>query len=379
MSVLAADRARITAAEAQILDLQRSIHQLRARLDSYKYPVLTLPNEIVSEIFIHFLPVYPLCPPLCGPLSPNLLTQICRKWRDIALATPQLWRAVCIRNMGNDAFGRQIEMVESWLNRSASCPLSIRMDEDTIAVLPIDDVLDVIVPHYARWEHVKLLIDSVSYLPVLEGPMPFLRQLYLTVDGVLQASSAVSVRQAPLLRAVTLDNSAYTTSFLPNVGFLPWSQLTSLTLIVITPTECWPILQQSANLVHCELVIWGDDVPQPPVTIPRLESLVFWAFGGFPPMTQSLDTFIVPALRTLQIPEEFLGMLPVQSLTSFIAKSGCNLQKVRITGGRDVKKRLYRRSLPSVPKFVFNGSCLYEKSDEGYSDVESDSGSDPDE
>ncbi|KAJ6602791.1 hypothetical protein DFH09DRAFT_1125520 [Mycena vulgaris] len=373
MSTLAADRARIAAAEAQILDLQRSIRHLRDRLDSYKYPVLTLPNEIISEIFIHFLPAYPLCPPLCGSLSPNLLTQICRKWRDVALATPQLWRAVSIRHMGNDVFARQIDMVAAWLNRSGSCALSIRMDEDAIPVLPVDEVLDLIVPHCARWEHAKLVIDSVSYLPFLEGPMPFLRQLYLRVDGVLETSPAISVRQAPLLRAVTLTDFEYPTAF------LPWSQLTSLTLIATTPTDCWPILQQSANLVHCELIICGDDVPQPPVTIPRLESLIFWVFDPNDPLTQHLDTFVVPALRTLQIPEDFLGFQPIQSLTSFIAKSGCKLQEVRIPGLRNVKERLYCRLLPSVHKFVFNGSDLYEESDAGHSDVEIDFGSDSDE
>ncbi|KAJ6504124.1 hypothetical protein C8R47DRAFT_177927 [Mycena vitilis] len=54
----------------------------------------TLPNEITSEIFLHFLPVYPRCPPLTGNLSPTCLTHICRRWREIALTTPALWRAM---------------------------------------------------------------------------------------------------------------------------------------------------------------------------------------------------------------------------------------------------------------------------------------------
>ncbi|KAJ7705931.1 hypothetical protein B0H14DRAFT_2415857, partial [Mycena olivaceomarginata] len=53
-------------------------------------PVLTLPNEIISEIFVQFLPVYPLSSPSTGPFSPTLLTQICRRWREIALTTPLL-------------------------------------------------------------------------------------------------------------------------------------------------------------------------------------------------------------------------------------------------------------------------------------------------
>ncbi|KAJ7641164.1 hypothetical protein FB45DRAFT_712335, partial [Roridomyces roridus] len=57
-------------------------------------PVLTLPNEITSEIFVHFLPPYPVCPPMTGLDSPTSLTHICRQWREIALATPKLWRAI---------------------------------------------------------------------------------------------------------------------------------------------------------------------------------------------------------------------------------------------------------------------------------------------
>jgi hypothetical protein len=62
---LEADRARVArlaAVEAKILDLERSLPGLRAkktlaqeRLNSFKYPVLTLPNEITSEVLIHFL------------------------------------------------------------------------------------------------------------------------------------------------------------------------------------------------------------------------------------------------------------------------------------------------------------------------------------
>jgi hypothetical protein len=55
----AADRAYITAIDSQIVSFKESIQALEAqklraqeRLNSYAYPVLTLPNEIVSEIFV---------------------------------------------------------------------------------------------------------------------------------------------------------------------------------------------------------------------------------------------------------------------------------------------------------------------------------------
>ncbi|KAJ7086305.1 hypothetical protein C8R43DRAFT_311955 [Mycena crocata] len=64
--------------------------------DSLVYPVLTLPNEITSQIFIYFLAAYPRCPPFQGLLSPIILTHICHQWREIALSTPALWRAITL-------------------------------------------------------------------------------------------------------------------------------------------------------------------------------------------------------------------------------------------------------------------------------------------
>jgi hypothetical protein len=55
---------------------------------------LTLPNEITSEIFIHFLPIYPLRPPLVGILSPTNLTQFVangERWRWPPLRSGGLW------------------------------------------------------------------------------------------------------------------------------------------------------------------------------------------------------------------------------------------------------------------------------------------------
>jgi hypothetical protein len=106
--------AGLEADSIQILALERSLSALRIkkalakeRLNSYKYPVLTLPNEIISEIFIHLLPPCPLCPPITAIFSPTHLTHICRRWLEIALGTPELWRVISI--FGNDIpFGRQL-------------------------------------------------------------------------------------------------------------------------------------------------------------------------------------------------------------------------------------------------------------------------------
>jgi hypothetical protein len=367
LTQLEADRTRVTDIEAQILHLEHSLRALwiekslaQERLDSYTYPVLTLPNEIVSEIFMRFLPTYPRFTPFTGILSPTILTQICRKWREIALGTPALWSV-----MSDDhdlPFALQAHAFNIWLDRSCSCPLSLRFGLDGCGV-DIIAVLAAVVPHRARWERLELCSLSPSHLSILGGPMPMLRYLDLGIDFPAVGTEAV-VFEAPLLRAVILNDEA------ASQIILPWTQLTSLTLVCVHPHECVPILQQTSNLVRCELHICFDpdnDQPGPDLTLPYLESLTLVDVDD--PAMGFIETFIVPALRSLRIPEEFLDADPIESLKRFISKSGCKLEKLHITRQR-TPQNSYRQAFPWIRNFSFNN----ERSDEwGPSDVETSS------
>ncbi|KAF7360560.1 F-box domain-containing protein [Mycena venus] len=368
MSALAADRAHIADLEARILDLERSIAALhlekeaaQERLDSYKYPVLTLPNEIISEIFIHFLPIYPVCPPSTGNLSPTCLTHICRTWRDIALATPALWRAMSLS--GNRM---PLNWPEVWLKRSGCCPLSIRMDEHADGVVACgSEVLGAVLPHCARWEYLTLRLRRPELF--VAGRLPLLRHLDLEFDDSLP-DGVITFHEAevPLLRVVTLDIIAFL-----NV-VLPWPQLTSLTLRVISFDSCFPILRQTTNLIHCQLDLVHDHEefgPLPDITLTHLESLCCNDDDYFGQMSNCIDPFIVPALRSLQVTERFLRPDPIDFLTLFVSKSGCKLQDVRIRGRRIVPEDLYRRAFPSI-RFVFDGQFV---GDEGSTDSDDDS------
>jgi hypothetical protein len=69
--------------------------------------------------------------------------------------------------------------------------------------------------------------------------------------------------------------------------------------------------------------------------------------------TGFIDTFVVPALRTLHVTEDVLGASPIGTLASFISKSGCSLQEVRITRHRWVPEDVYREAFPSITTFSF--------------------------
>ncbi|KAJ7799746.1 hypothetical protein B0H14DRAFT_2315917, partial [Mycena olivaceomarginata] len=265
---------------------------VQERLDSIKYPLLTLPNEVTIDIFTHFPPVYPLCPPLVGNLSPTTLTHVCRKWREIALAIPILWRALGFSS--NSDRSQQCRIRDIWLSRSGSQPLSLSID-DCPAKTGSSFLPDLLShrSHQARWEHLEL-VSHQRLLPHIEGELPLLRHLHL--DSIRPIVCTVHPHDAPLLRTVVIA-CRFTTKIA-----LPWRQLTSLTLRYDQSSRYAEILRQASNLVHCELFIQFRSTPNGPViTLPHLESLILVQEEYASGLPELLSIFIVPALRSLEV------------------------------------------------------------------------------
>ncbi|KAJ7850361.1 hypothetical protein B0H13DRAFT_2360751 [Mycena leptocephala] len=195
--------------------------------------------------------------------------------------------------------------------------------------------------------------------------MPLLRYLDLRlIESSAHATEAVSCHEMPLLRTVVLNYNAASSVI------LPWAQLMSLTLLGLYPSECVPILQQTSSLIRFKLLLpdLGFDGLEPDIALPCLESLTLeLAEPGARPVTDFLKTFIVPALRSLEIPEQFFEPNPIESLTVFISKSGCKLEEVHITDPRSVPESSYLEAFPSIPRFSFS-----DEESSNSSDVEDD-------
>ncbi|KAK7052165.1 F-box domain-containing protein [Favolaschia claudopus] len=334
------DAEQVRALKDSIPVLHSSKNPAQQRLDLYKYPVLTLPNEIISDIFVHFLPTYPEPPPYFGELSPTTLTHICRQWREIALTTPALWRAIDLRGFT----GELASLAPQWLERSGCLPLSIRAAESELDYYDdFPSISGILIPHRARWEQLDLNLDRPEHLEVLDGPLPLLRTLSVYLGDRLE--NPLLLQTVPLLRTVVLDDYGQ-----PSL-ILPWAQLTSLTLRCIYPAECVSILRQTQNLVNCDVKIWAAQLPTgrlADLTLSRLETLVFErnSDGVWSDFTQLL---IAPALRSLKIREDLLGQPdPIASLNSFVLKSGCTLNELRIIRA-SIDEAVYRKGFPSIP------------------------------
>jgi hypothetical protein len=241
-----------------------------------------------------------------------------------------------------------------WLSRTRACPLSIHIDDNNDPT-PVSEIFNALSTHCAYWEHLKV---EASFLPAIEVRMPFLRHLDLSLPHRPLVHAIPTFTETTLLRTVILNGSA-------SKIILPWAQLTSLTLTSIFPHDCLPILQKTSTLVHCDLRLFSWPYDRIDITLPYLESLALgFPLGQGPDMIGFIHIFTVPALHSLQISEQALGPRPIDSLISFLSKSGCKLQELRITGERSETQRSYREAFPSI------GTLSFSRVDKENSEVE---------
>ncbi|KAJ7353287.1 hypothetical protein DFH08DRAFT_934262 [Mycena albidolilacea] len=326
----AADRSRIADIEAQILELERTISSLkeekdsiRDRLATYAYPVLTLPGEIVSEIFVHFLPDFPQYPPPIGLLSPYLLCQICREWRHIALATPALWSVISLSFRKAGRVPQTLRYLQTSIERSGSCRLSLKLRAGLNQVY-LDELNHAVINHFHRVEYL-----DVSSFPGYEFPtdsLPCLRGLNF---GDLSEEPATPL-VAPVLHQVVLH-------YFGGIGnsFFPWSQLTAITVAeLIELGEYGYLMNELVNIVHCRLSIYPEgQLSLGDITLAHLETCILENPSRRPAPSGIIATLTLPVLRRFQIAETLFADRDglVDSITALVTRSGCNLRELSIT------------------------------------------------
>ncbi|KAK7052160.1 hypothetical protein R3P38DRAFT_3172485 [Favolaschia claudopus] len=378
------------AVDREVLALRatlQTLHGIWTDPDSPKYPVLTIPNEIISEIFLHFLPPPPEFPPIKGPYSPLRLLAICQKWRAIALATPGLWNMVTYLVSTRAETTRRCEALLD-RSRASALPLSLRIvsrasvRKTQFSIPEPPAFCGISELDCARVEHLRLNLHGTHLSTIREHPMPLLERLELCVTegavapltltathpsfpGILLVLSgpvgyslntfALEDTEAPLLRTVILEVT------FPMTINLPWEQLTSLTINAfnVEARECFTAFKRAVNLKHCVLNFppgAETDYLAPnsnnEITWPALESLVIGPKcllngGRLLHRQKILNTLVVPALRSFQVPLPYLLKPPqthIEFIEEFVGRSGCELKVLHITHvGVAVAHRLWKR------------------------------------
>ncbi|KAJ7890259.1 hypothetical protein B0H13DRAFT_1719999 [Mycena leptocephala] len=323
--------------------------------DTRTYPVLTLPPEIVSEIFVNFLPSYPDCPPHFGLFSPLLLCRICQQWRKIAISTPALWRAIPIDIIPQDdskTLSKKLELLETWLKRSGSCPLSLKLTQIMYPTPQhlVPQLLQAAMAHCQRWEHVAILMPF-EQLHLIEGEMPLLKHLTFGPSNFPHGDpdTVTLFDQAPQLTRVILANF-----FLKSAMSLPWAQLTHITARCLYEYECTAIIRDAPRLVACTLsVCLSDDDTDVGPAVPahaHLRDLLLLVddFDLDARVWMVLDCLTLPALRMLQVTEPCITL---DTLTAFVTRSQCTLEVLQVKNAT-LPEAVFREALPPFGTIV---------------------------
>ncbi|KAJ7051277.1 hypothetical protein C8F01DRAFT_644957 [Mycena amicta] len=120
---------------ARLDTLRREREQVAGSLTHTVYPILTLPNEITSAIFVACLPAHGRVRPSASA-APLLLAQICRHWRRVALATTELWSSLDVEMIHCEGRRRTAivrpgnpSLYELWFSRANRRPLALTIHQ----------------------------------------------------------------------------------------------------------------------------------------------------------------------------------------------------------------------------------------------------------
>jgi hypothetical protein len=110
--------------------------------DAPENPSSKLPYELLSQIFIHCLPLHPLTEPQPNTkIAPMLLCHVCSSWRDVALTCTPIWSHLFFKLpilwdpreghpivWDSKALIGDIECLQWWRKNQGSIPPSIHFD-----------------------------------------------------------------------------------------------------------------------------------------------------------------------------------------------------------------------------------------------------------
>ncbi|KAJ7457215.1 hypothetical protein B0H11DRAFT_1925153 [Mycena galericulata] len=342
LAYLDAEISRLWARVARLERERALLSEHRAQNKGIISPLRRMPPEVLCEIFAWTLP-HPQTAARRGPTvydSPWMLTQICSRWRAIAVATPSLWSLVAI----SYSFPQlpdvcdpspplhPVSLVKIQLERAQKLRVHFYGSEYTDA-LPQIEMFALLSRYSARWENLSLGLTShlVPLLPALRDQLPLLSKVWIQWDGPQSQDSVESIEcflAAPALSDVGIYNE-YRRVAIP----FPAQHLTRYDLD--GPWELHrDVLALAPNLLEARIQISFEHefppfvaaTPAGILVVPSLRRL-------FASHAEILDHLAVPALDEIAFyMDEASGWDVLRALPPFLARSGCSIRRLTLTG-----------------------------------------------
>ncbi|OJA16627.1 hypothetical protein AZE42_06002 [Rhizopogon vesiculosus] len=288
------------------------------------------PFEVLSHIFIHCLPETKYLSP-AARLAPMLLTRVCRRWRDVALGTPSLWCRLSVEAASHSDWQRAVFCYDSWLQRSGSRPLSLKL------LYSVDNAADLRIllqPYNTRISSLHTTFEHAPTTHLLQD-LPVLQELTIRhVKGNFPGSSVGTTisRLSPALCSLDASEDFHPFDSERLYSFNPgWTHLTNVKIVIYQPNVLSHLLHLCPNLSSLHIRIKYGDVIQPlePFTHANLETLFILCRDSSNPLAELLHSLTLPNLRSFYwIPWVRIGRWPHEEFKAFLARSDCSLDSL---------------------------------------------------
>ncbi|KAF6744996.1 hypothetical protein DFP72DRAFT_1077895 [Ephemerocybe angulata] len=249
-------------------------------------PITRIPVELLSKIFFAYVEwekhkmrfrgrgvtIWP-----GSPVTPFVLTWICRSWRNLALSLPRLWCRVSISSPRSF----QIHILKLWLQRSQSYPLNMwatlygDTSSNRITAATIMSV-------NSRWESINLRlrpdVQEICSSCLTFGSSELLQSFFIDMGGAwspINASRFCSFMfSAPLLRLSCWYNAQEQPRA---IDHQMWASVTHLHIGTIHLPRLLRALKECRQLQLLQIGVCTDSgnplVADAVVTLPSLRSL----------------------------------------------------------------------------------------------------------
>jgi hypothetical protein len=339
---------KIEQLEQEITKLKAKHSALGSRANEIHDPFIhKLPPEIGFHIFRLSFPTFdfedfPLWDKAAAFTRVLRLGAVCRKWRELAWATPDLWDTLYVRippSQGRALVQWLPGLLREWLSRSGMRPLTIffsysgrseesdsydSSDESTLEPVA-DEIIEVINLHSGRWQNLHLNVRADIPERFCGSIQPNqLLFLELRIDGRRSPTPKFIMKSKPFPTRLAL------TDFPPTSIDIGWDNVTRATLCRLTANECLEVLRRTPAVEYCVAKIWYDATDDFGTTIlPHLRSLDISSGGP-----NFFDAINVPLLEEwILSTNSWDDRLPVTAMVSLLQRSACclkilNLQKI---------------------------------------------------
>ncbi|KAJ7506749.1 hypothetical protein B0H11DRAFT_1850270 [Mycena galericulata] len=315
--------AEISEREVAIGDLKARFESLMNQVDLHKAlmsPVRRIPQEILQEIFIACLPTHNAL--VDSREAPQILGRICSYWRTVAYSTPELWSSIHIAPMTERFSGyvtqrsrlKFVELVATWLDRSAPLPLSISYSlQATWTSLGSEPegigLVNQLYRVCRRIRHLEvsgqMLTSEIQPLLTLDAEsLPLLESVKIRSPQGLHPSTLASWSDIKIIHIPHLLRLSLYFEINPVENALPWAHLTELNIVGaysgLTRNGALQVLRRCPNLERCRLnIITGPSlVIEPAITLSRLTAFIL---GGIDDFDEFIACLSLPTLRYLYV------------------------------------------------------------------------------